>query len=227
MAGWKSRVDDLLYDGETARETVDVGTSRVVVTSPRVLAFTPDTDGENFRQADRPNVEGVEAGTDANERWLRYAVRFGVAGGLLAVTGFLVDFGSIFSDINFDAESAGQVGAGGLISAAQTLIDVMAQLDFIMLAFGALSLFMTAVLVGVSLFERDPTIVITVAGDGEDIHLPRSDTTTEIRHRLEAAIFPDMDAGPAVNQGPDSGFGDASPRSESTDDTGAAESRRN
>ena len=49
MAGWKSRVDDLLYDGETARETVDVGTSRVVVTSHRVLAFTPDADGENFR----------------------------------------------------------------------------------------------------------------------------------------------------------------------------------
>jgi len=195
MSGWKSRVDDLLYDGETVRETVDVGTARVVVTSHRVLAFTPDADGENFRQADRPNVEGVEAGTDANERWLRYAVRFGVAGGLLAVTGVFVDFGSIFGDITFDTESAGQVGAGGLISAAQTLIDVMAKLDFVMLAFGALSLFVTAVLVGVYLFERDPTIVIAVAGGGEDILLPRSDTTTEIRHRLEAAIFPDRSPG--------------------------------
>jgi hypothetical protein len=199
MSRWKSRVDDLLYDGESVRETVDTGTSRVVVTSHRVLAFTPDADGENFTQVDRPNVETVETGSSTDDRLLRYASRFGVVGGVLVVTGFLVDFGSVFGDVEFDTESAGQVGAGGLISTAQTLIDIMKQLDFLLLVLGLLSLLLTAVLVGVYLFRRDPTLVITVAGDEADIHLPRSGDGTEAPRRLEAAIFPDR-AGPSAGE---------------------------
>ena len=212
MAGWKSRVDDLLYDGETARETVDVGTSRVVVTSHRVLAFTPDADGENFRQADRPNVEDVETGSATDDDWsLRYALRFGIVGGIFAVLGGMIDFGDTFGDIEFDAEAAGQVGAGGLISVAQTLIDIMAMLDVLLLVFGLLALLLAGVLVGVYLFQRDPTLVIRVAGDEENIHLPRSDAGDETRRRLEAAIFPDRGAGAAGSVGgdgtSDDGFG--------------------
>ena len=212
MAGWKSRVDDLLYDGETVRETVDVGTSRVVVTSHRVLAFTPDADGENFRQADRPNVEDVETGSATDDDWsLRYALRFGIVGGIFAVLGAMIDFGDTFGDIEFDAEAAGQVGAGGLISVAQTLIDIMAMLDVLLLVFGLLALLLAGVLVGVYLFQRDPTLVIRVAGDKEEIHLPRSDAGDETRRRLEAAIFPDRGAGAAGSVGgdgtSDDGFG--------------------
>jgi len=224
MPRWKGRVEELLYDGESVRETVVVGTSQVVVTSHRVLAFTPDTDGENFRQADIPNVDGVEAGTSADDRWLRYGIRFGVVGGVLAVTGFLVDFGSIFGDIQFDTESAGQVGAGGLISAAQTLIDLMARLDFLMLVFGLLSLFLTAVFVGVYLFERDPTLVIELAGDEADIHLPRSDDAAETRRRLEAALFPDT---ASASAGGTDSFDDGLASTEEGDDGTSVESQWN
>jgi hypothetical protein len=75
----------------------------------------------------------------------------------------------------------------------------MKQLDFLLLVLGLLSLLLTAVLVGVYLFRRDPTLVITVAGDEADIHLPRSGDGTEAPRRLEAAIFPDR-AGPSAGE---------------------------
>ena len=220
MAGWKSRVDDLLYDGETARETVDVGTSRVVVTSHRVLAFTPDADGENFRQADRPNIEDVETGSATDDWSLRYALRFGIVGGIFAVLGAMIDFGDTFGDIEFNAEAAGQVGAGGLISVAQTLIDILAMLDVLLLVFGLLALLLAGVLVGVYLFQRDPTLVIRVAGDEENIHLPRSDAGDETRRRLEAAIFPDRGAGTAGSVG---GDGTSDDGFDSDDDFGSTD----
>lgn len=223
MSRWQGRVEELLYDGESIHETVDVGASQVVVTSHRVLAFTPDADGEQFRQADIPNVDGVEAGTSTDDRWLRYGLRFGIGGGVLAVTGFLVDFGSIFGDVQFDTESAGQVGAGGLISAAQTLIDLMARLDFLLLVSGLLSLFLAAVFVGVYLFERDPTLVVEVAGDEADIHLPRSDDAAGTRRRLEAAIFPDTTSASAGGTG--GGFDDGLASTDEGADTTSTESQ--
>jgi hypothetical protein len=227
MSRWKSRVDDLLYDGESVRETVDMGSSRVVVTSHRVLAFTPDADGENFRQADRPNVETVETGSSTDDRLLRYGARLGVVGGVLVGTGFFVDFGSIFGDVEFDTESAGRVGAGGLIGTAQTLIDILKQLDFLLLVFGLLSLLLMAVLVGVYLFRRDPTLVITVAGDEADIPLPRSGDATEVRRRLEAAIFPDAAGSPAGTRGHDDSTDDGRSGHDGSDGGATPESRWN
>jgi hypothetical protein len=197
MSRWQRRVDDLLYDGESVRETIDIDTARVVVTSHRVLAFTPEMDGENFTQADRPNVAGVETGAEANANLLERGVRYGVIGAVLVATGLIVDFGSILGDVEFDAGAAQEVGAGGLIGLTRTLLGIMTQLDFLLRVFGGLAIFLAAVLLGVYWFEREPTLVIALAGDDSDIRLPRPDDIESARSRLEAAIFPDAEEGPA------------------------------
>jgi len=223
MTRWKRQVDELLYDGESVRETVDVGTSRVVVTSHRLLAFTPDADGENLRQADLPNVESVTAGSATDDRQLRRALGFGIVGGVLTVAGVLLDFGRMFGDIDLDSGAAGGGSVGDLIGVAETLVGVMELLDLILLVAGLLCLSAMALFIGIYLFQRDPTIVIGVAGDSGDIHLPRSDEAAETRRRLEAAIFPDASGTPAGVPGDtrsrtdgthDAGPGDGTPESD-------------
>ncbi len=91
MATRRDHVEDLLYDGETVRETVDLAAGQVVVTSHRVLAFTPRTEGANFRQADLPNVEGVGLGAQTEADLLERALRFGVIGVVLLGFGALTE----------------------------------------------------------------------------------------------------------------------------------------
>lgn len=209
---WKRRVEDLLYDGETVEESIELGTTRVVVTSHRVLAFTPDMEGENFTQTDLPNVESVDASSRSDGGLLSRAIKFGVVGAVLVVLGLIIDFESILGGATFDADAAQEVGAGGIISLAQQLINFMIQLDYLMRVFGALALLLAAVMFGVYWFLRDPTLRITVAGDRADIHLPRPADTSETQARLEAAIFPESavevpgDAGDGF--GEETGFSD-------------------
>jgi len=219
MTRWKRKVDELLYDGESVRETVDVGTSRVVVTSHRLLAFTPDADGENLRQADLPNVESVAAGSATDGRQLRRALSFGIVGGVLAVAGVLLDFGEMFGDVDLDSGAAGGGSVGDLIGVAETLVGVMEMLDLLLLVAGLLSLSAMALFIGIYLFQRDPTVVIGIAGETADIHLPRSGEAAETRQRLEAAIFPDTGATAAGAHG----AGDATPRTDGADDAGFGE----
>jgi hypothetical protein len=200
---WKRRVEDLLYDGEYVEESIEIETARVVVTSHRVLAFTPEMEGENFTQADLPNVESVDASSRSDGGLLSRAVQFGVVGAVLLVLGLVIDFESILGGATFDADAAQEVGAGGIISLAQRFISFMIQLDYLMRVFGALALLLAAVMFGVYWFLRDPTLKITVAGDKPDIQLPRPADVSETRARLEAAIFPEA----AVEDTNDTGKG--------------------
>lgn len=204
MSRWKRRVEELLYDGESVEESIDIGTARVVVTSHRVLAFTPEMEGENFVQTDLPNVEAVDVSSEAEDNLLERGVRFAVIGGVLIATGLLVDFGSIFGDVSFDTEAAQQVGAGGLMALAQRVMSFMLQLDYLLRVFGVLALFLAAVMLGVYWFLRDPTLRITVAGENPNIHLPRPSNVSATRTRLESAIFPDEQFDVTET---DSGFG--------------------
>ena len=196
MSRWQQRAEELLYDGESVSETVDLGSASVVVTSHRVLAFTPEFDGENFQQADRPNVEGVETGALArnNEKLLGRGLRVGIVGIVLVVAGFLLDFDSIVGDTDLSGgETGGQLGIGGVLETTQRLLDLVAQLDYLMLVFGMLALGLAAVFLGVYWVVRDPTLVIRVAGDEPDIHVPRPEDAAGARADLARAITPDFD----------------------------------
>jgi hypothetical protein len=190
MAGWRSRVGDLLYDGEDIRETVDFAEASVVVTSHRVLAFEENGDGPTLQQADRPNVEGVTTGSESETDLLARGVRTGIIGIVLLAAGVVVDFESIVGDVNLDAETASRVGMGELMGMMQTLLNFITRLDYLMRVFGALALFLAVVFVGVFWLTRDPTLVVEVAGD-DDIHLTRPDETGDVAERIEEAVRPE------------------------------------
>lgn len=196
MSRWQQQAEELLYDGESVAETVDLGSASVVVTSHRVLAFTPALDGENLQQVDRPNVEGVETGALATntEKLLGRGLRVGVVGVILVIAGFLLDFDSIVGDTDLSGgEAGGQLGIGSILETTQRLLDLVAQLDYLMRVFGALALVLAAVFLGVYWLVRDPTLVIRVAGDEPDLHVPRPEDAAGARADLERAISPDFD----------------------------------
>lgn len=191
MSQWRGRVEELLYDGESVTETVDVGSARVVVTSHRVLAFASDTDGPNFRQVDRPNVVGVSTGAQTRGDLLERTVRVGVIGVVLVAAGWVLDFGAIVGDVDLTGgQATGQVGIGGILGPLQTMLAVLSTLDLYMQLVGALCLLLAVVLFGVYWMGRTPTLVIEVAGE-DDIHVPRPDESGTVVERLERAVVPE------------------------------------
>lgn len=231
MSRWQRRVDDLLYDGETVRESVDVGTARVVVTSHRVLTFTPDLDGENFQQADRPNVTGVDTSARSMANLLRRGLMAGTVGVVLLLAGFLFDPESIFGDnLQLDGATADGFGLGGLLDVVQSMFALLMNLDTILLNVGALALLLSTVLIGVYWYFRTPTLVVELAGDEDNLHVPRPDDASAVAARLEGAILPDpreeqprddsLDA-PGGTEGGDDLLGDEGGDRTDTDDPSA------
>jgi hypothetical protein len=191
MAGWRRQVDDLLYEGEAIRDTVEFDGSQVVVTSHRVLAFTPEAEGANFTQVERPNVAGVDTGARAESSLLERAIRIGVLGAVLLVAGWIIDFGSILGDIDLGGGgAAGQLGIGNILGSLQQMLAILRNLDQYMLLGGALALLLAVGLAGVYWWQRERTLVIEVAGD-DDIHIPRPSGAPDAASRLERAIAPE------------------------------------
>lgn len=190
---WAGSVDDLLYDGETVRRRVSVGDNRVVVTSHRLLAFTPERDGENYRQVDLPNVTDVRAGHEGEDNLIAQAARVLLYGVILLAVGFFIDFEAIVPTDAFGGtgEAAGQMGLGGVIGTMQTFLGIIAQLDDVARMIGALLVVFGVFILGVYLHTRERALVIATAGDDEDILVPVGDeddpdpAVTE----LEAVLF--------------------------------------
>jgi len=186
---WAQQADSLLYDGETVTERVAVGDGGVVVTSHRVLAFRPDREGANYRQADRPNVEGATCRTSGEFGFLQQAIKALVVGAVLVVAGLTVDLGGLVSGISFDSGGAASaVGIGGLLGPLQTMLGLLAKLDYFMRVFGVLALAFGVVVLAVYVWSRERRLVIDVAGD-DDIELtaPNDDAVLE---QVQAALVP-------------------------------------
>ncbi|QSG07666.1 hypothetical protein [Halapricum desulfuricans] len=190
MSRWSERIEDLLYEGETVEERLEVGTATVAVTSHRVLAFTPERDGENFQQADRPNVTGVSVESNGDSRFLGYAVRATVYGLVLIVAGLLVPLDSVLSDVAMP-ESTGQLGIGGVLGLFEQIISILRNLGEFMQLTGALLLLFAIVPFGVYLWSRERSLVVDLAEDDESISLPAPESDAEaVVDRLDSAIRP-------------------------------------
>ena len=191
---WVERAESLLYDGEVIEADVRLDRGGVVVTSHRVLAFTPDREGSNYRQVDRPNVEGIEATTSGDWSFLELGVKALVVGVVLVAAGTTVSLDGLVGNVSLDSGgAAGAVGIGGMLGLLQTMLTLMAQLDDLMRLFGGLALAFAVVVLGVYLWSRDRLLVVRVAGD-DDIELAAPDDESVVE-RIEAAIVPG--AGPA------------------------------
>jgi len=195
MSGWRDRVDQLLYDGETVDETVEFDATSVVVTSHRVLAFAPEDEGANFEQVERPNVAGVDTSARAKASLLERGLKYGLVGALLVLAGHFIDLEGIVGGVDLQSQSTSQLGIGGVLGPLQGMMNLLAQLDQLLQTFGALALALAVALFGVYWYTRDETVVIEVAGDG-NIHVPRPADTEPTVDRLEDAITPESsDAG--------------------------------
>jgi hypothetical protein len=185
---WRTRVDDLLYDGETVERQVEVDEAvGVVVTSHRVLVFRPEFDGSNFEAVERPNVEGVRTGALAESDLLARGVQWLLVGVLLLAGGFLVNLDSLVASVDISGEGASRIGIGGFVGLVQTLLSLLAQLDDFLRIGGAILLFVGAVLIAAYVLGRERTMVLEIAG-GEDVHFHRPAESTEATERLEAAL---------------------------------------
>jgi hypothetical protein len=186
---WRDRVTELLYDGETVRETVDVGANRVYVTSHRVLAFpdaTADDDAANFRQVDHPNVEGVRAGSESDRWALAKAVAWSIAGVPFVVAGVVVEVGDWVS-LPESVQSAGVAGTGGIVSLFADVFGALAFLDEAVALAGA-SFLAVAAWHGVRYWRsRERVVTVGVAGD-TDVRLHVDAGEAAAADRLRTAI---------------------------------------
>jgi hypothetical protein len=171
---WRDRVTDLLYDGETVRETVDVGANRVYVTSHRVLAFTEsngDASAANFRRVDHPNVDGVSAANDSDRRALAKALLWTVAGVPLVVAGVLVEVGDVLSLPESVQSGGAAAGVGGAISLFRDVFAALSLVDEAVAVVGGLLLALAAWSAVRYARSRERLVVLRVAGD-DDVRLP-------------------------------------------------------
>ena len=202
---WVAQAESLLYDGEVIEADVRLDRGGVVVTSHRVLVFTPDREGSNYRQVDRPNVEGVDVTTSGDWTFLELGVKALVVGVVLVAAGMTVSLDGLVGNVSLDSGGAASaVGIGGMVGLLQTMLTLLAQLDDLMRLFGGLALAVAAVVLGVYLWSRDRLLVVRVAGD-DDIELtaPEDESVVE---RIEAAIVPEAapaDAGRPGKQPPE------------------------
>ena len=197
MSEWLDRVDGLLYDGETVETRVEVGEGGVVVTSHRVLAFTPDGQGANFRHVDRPNVGGVERTTRGEFGYLAAGSKALVLGAVLLAAGQSISLDGVVGSI--DLTTTTDLGLSGFLRAMQTLLDVLAMLDELVTVAGALGLLAAALLLGAYVRTREDRLVLDVAGDdGIELPIGRDDAATV--ERLDRAVRPETPAGATVQR---------------------------
>ncbi|SFR88968.1 hypothetical protein SAMN05216559_0558 [Halomicrobium zhouii] len=192
MARWRTRVDDLLYDGEDVETDVEVGEGAVVVTSHRVLAFTPESDGANYDYVDRPNVTGVERTNRGTIAYLFHAVKALLVGGVLLAAGQLVSLDGMVDGIELSTAGGAGMGLGGFLSVMQNLLNLLAMLDEIMTLAGAGALLLGALSLGAYALSRETLLVVEVAGD-DDVELPAGEDGEDdsVAGRLEKAVRPD------------------------------------
>lgn len=178
---WAGSVEDLLFDGESVDRKIAVGDNEVVVTSHRLLAFTPDGDGENYRTADLPNVDDVRAGHVGEDNLVVHAVKLFLYGVVFLGVGFLFNFDEIIPLDAFDdaGEGAGQLGIGGLFGMMRQLLELIAMIDDVSRALGALFMLFGAFVVMVYLLTRERVLVVSVAGDEGNIAVPPGENAPE------------------------------------------------
>lgn len=186
MGAWESRVDQLLYEGEQVLHQVGGEDVQVVATTHRVLTFTPETEGPNFRAVDRPNVEDVTKETVGEGGWLVTGSKWGIVGALLLVGGIVLDFEGLLGDVTLD-QGASEVGLGGIMGLFSLLQSAFALLDAVLVLGGAIVTLGGLAAIGWYLNTRHETVTIEVAGDS-DIELPAEGLSDADRAKLVSAI---------------------------------------
>lgn len=191
MADWSDRVDQLLFEGETVESSVDVGAGTVVVTSHRLLVFTPEGDGPRYRAIDRPNVLGVERRGVSPYDFRSTVAKLGVGAVLLLLVGIVVDPAALIPRPDLSAVQ----GVGGAIDMVDAMLDAFYALDEVALGLGALLAIVGAGLLGVQLATRSERLAIEVAGE-DDVVLSFGVDDATLASLEEALDVPEVQGPP-------------------------------
>lgn len=189
MADWSERVAELLFDGETVDSSVDVGSGTIVVTTHRVLVFTPEGDGPRYRAINRPNVLGVERRDISPFDLLSKATKLGIGGALLVLVGLVVDPEALFPRPDLSAAQG-----MGVVDTVESMLDLFYALDIALLALGAVLSIVGIALLGVQLATRTDRLVIEIAGE-DDVVLSYG-VDDETLAQIEDAIAVSDDSSP-------------------------------
>lgn len=183
MADWSDRADRLLFDGETVESEHSVGTATVVVvTSHRVLSFTPHVPGRDYRPVDRPNVRGLERRSISEHDLVGRALKLGLVGGLLLAVGLAVDPEALLPRPDVSDVPA----TGNVLGLVDTVIGLFHAMDEVLLLAGGLLLVVAVGLAGWEVRTRRDRLAIVVAGEA-DVLLPDALGDAELS-ALEAAM---------------------------------------
>lgn len=196
---WTERVDTLLYDGETVERRFDLDDRVVVVTSHRVLAFTPEDEGATYAHVDRPNVAGVSVASDGDRRYLWRAIKPGLLGAGSLAFASVVSLEGVVPPLETANVDAGTPGMAGVADALGTVRSLLALLDLAMLV-GGLALAGVAVfLLGAYFHSRTRELVVEVDGE-DDVIVPVDDRGEELAADLREAVQPPPPAGDAPKE---------------------------
>ena len=180
-------VQRLLRQGESVEETVSAGSGRLVVTTHRVLAATPERSGPNLADAQRPNVEAIERDTDGGTSHLIRGVKASVVGLALLGAGLVTDLGGLIGTASVGGDTANQMGVGEVVALLDVLRTGLALLDDALLVGGALTALVGVLSLGLFLRARQTDLVVRVAGD-DDMKLDATVSDADIaalQRRLE------------------------------------------
>lgn len=191
MGRAEEQIAQYLYQGESIREAFDVGPARAVLSSHRVFVSRPDDEG--IRQAELPNVTGVERTTRGSRSGVVWGVALGIIGLAFLAVGLTVRASEAFTTPEFQEDAAARAGAGGLTDLVGLLIWVVENLDTLMLWTGAV-FFLFAVLPVIHYWfrVRERTLAVKLAGEQANIHLPLEYISVEDEFRLERALVPEQ-----------------------------------
>jgi hypothetical protein len=180
-------VERQLREDEEVEVTVTAGGGRLVLTSHRVFAVTPERDGPNFATARRPNVEAVEEETTGGTDHLERGIKASVVGLLLLGISVSVDLAGLLGNARVDGETAGQLGVGQVVAMLDALQTGLTLLDSGMLVGGFVAVLGGLASLGLFIRERQRNLVVRVAG-GEELKLDAdvSDSDlADLQRRLE------------------------------------------
>lgn len=197
---WSEHVDQLLDEGERERHRVDLEEATVVVTNRRVLAFTSDADGPNYRSVERPNVTRVSVETDSAPGRLVWASLFLFLGLGLLLVGTTIDLAGLADDYAGDTGDPTGIADGTL----ETLSTVLTVFDLSIIAGGGVLLALAVLFFAGYAWSRSQRLALRVSG-GDDVLFPVTDADLEAERpvALEEAIHPNpapADGGAATGE---------------------------
>ena len=184
---WSERARERLRTNETIEESIPVGENGIVVTNQRVLAFTPDGDGPNYRDIERPNVEGASLRHSGETGYLEYVGKGALAGVVCIALGLTVDFGGLFAIGSVSDQGAGAVGAGGLTQLLAQINSLLDKADEALLVVGLLAVTVALGALGMYIESRRHDLVVDVAGEA-DLRIPAPGSATDQDRRLMQAL---------------------------------------